>query len=171
MRSMDFPEVRATEKIVPDAYHGTRQQWAAFIIRDGFKLSRGKDLFLGDGVYFFETSHQTAKAFAIRRHRTDIAVIKAVINLGRCFDLHVQDYSEFVSECAEKMRKRAGRRKEEITDALVINFIASIGEIDSVKASRRTSGDRLFYESKWFHNQEIMICVRNLANILNVELV
>ena len=86
--------IKYFEKIVPDAYHGTSMQESEEILRDGgFICSNHDELYLGMGVYFFESSEWNAKDWASRRawkkFRTDnIGILRATINLGRCLDLN-----------------------------------------------------------------------------------
>jgi len=56
------------EKIIPDAYHGTDFASACNILREKkFRTSTGEHQYLGDGVYFFESSIQEAQNWAKKK--------------------------------------------------------------------------------------------------------
>lgn len=82
------------DKIVPDAYHGTRSDYAQNVIQNKkFHISTGKEQYLGDGVYFFEGSKWNAKDWARRKFKGEqIGIIKATINLWKCLDLNNKEH-------------------------------------------------------------------------------
>ncbi|MGB8993059.1 MAG: hypothetical protein WCD80_13480 [Desulfobaccales bacterium] len=165
-------EIRDYQKIVPDAFHGTLLKNVAEILSEGFRLSRGPSQFLGDGIYFFESSEWHAKNWALRHRErgTDrIAVIQAIINLGHCFDLHNAEYRGLAREIKTNL-ERKGTKK--ITDAVVINLLATkFTIIDSVRATYISTehgrGQRIFEGSRFFEYVQLMICVRKVENITN----
>ncbi len=115
-------EIKDSGKNVPDAYHGTSQQIAEEIQAGGkFLPSTGEKQFLGDGVYFFESSERHARDWArnIRKFE-EIGIICAAINLGRCLELNNKAHRDFIRFTAMKLEKMSGRKM--ITDAFVINF-------------------------------------------------
>lgn len=163
-------EIKDYQKIVPDAFHGTTLTNVRKILSEGFQPSRGPSQFLGDGVYFFESSEWHAKNWALRhRDRTTdkIAVIQAMINLGHCYDLHNEEYRRLARETKANLN-RQGTKK--ITDAVVINFLATkFTIIDSVRATYISTeygrGQRIFEGSRFFEYVQLMICVRKIENI------
>ncbi|HKL82757.1 MAG TPA: hypothetical protein VJ879_09585 [Desulfobacter sp.] len=168
---MKKPNIVNIEKIIPDAYHGTSAKNAKNICQEGFRPSEGEQ-YLGDGVYFYEAAMSHAENWARKQFKGEpIGVLKSTINLGRCLDLHVKEHQELANFVAEKLRKRG---KWAITDAVVINFIASnFLPIDSVKATYVSSKTtkRVFDGSRFYSHSRLIICVRNLKNILKVSLV
>lgn len=169
---MHKPRIKKINKIVPDAYHGTSLEFARKIVdTKEFLIDKSKDHYLGDGVYFFESSLSNAIYYAGNRNKF-IGVIKSQINLGNCLDLHDREHLEFVFNTAQSLKKRKG---VEITDAFVINFIASMGDIDTVRATyiATRSGrkrEKIFSGSRFYHEQQLMICVRRQENILSYTL-
>ena len=163
-------EIKDYQKIVPDAFHGTSSKNAKKILSEGFQISRGPGQFLGDGVYFFESSEWHAKNWALRhrdRLTEKIAVIQALINLGHCYDLHNAEYRKLARETKENLNRHGTK---EITDAVVINFLATKFKIiDSVRATYISTeygrGQRIFEGSRFFEYVQLMICVRRTENI------
>lgn len=160
------------EKIVPDAYHGTSLQNAKKIVdTKEFTYNHNKSHYLGDGIYFFESSLSNAIYYAERRNAF-VGIIKSQINLGYCLNLHDREHLNFVKETAKSLEERKGST---LTDAFVINFIATKADIDTVRATyiaTRSSGTRekIFSGSRFFHEQQLMICVRKKENILSYAL-
>lgn len=161
------------EKIIPDAYHGTKAKFARNICKNGFKISTGEKQFLGDGVYFFESSMIHAQNWARKQKEHSgeiIGVIKSVVNLGRCLDLHDKEHIELIADVAERLKKRINKN---ITDAVAINFIATnFNSIDSVRATYFSPHvkNMIFEGSRFYEYVRLMICIRNLKNILKISL-
>lgn len=157
------------EKIVPDAFHGTSVALSKDIVNEGFKPSTGERQFLGDGVYFFESSIAHARGWARPKfHPGPIAVFRAVVNLGRCLDLHDIEHRELLRKTRDKLQQ-SGKK---ITDAFVINFVAeNFHLVDSVRATfSDPKYGKLFDESKFTAHSQLIICIRNLRNILEYYL-
>jgi hypothetical protein len=175
---MSSHEIKPTDTTIPDAYHGTSKANAEIILREGFKPSVGEKQYLGDGVYFFESSKHEAVTWARRTYdEHQVAVIHAMIRLGRCFDLYNHEYLTFFVNFAERLRQeaeqrhlRSGRPMVTVTDALVVNLIAQKVKIDTVRAGRSRRARRMFPGSNWFLGQQIIICVRNIHNISDVRM-
>lgn len=159
------------EKFIPDAYHGTTLESARIIAKEGFKKSTGEQQYLGDGVYFFETSEAEAIYWAKRRSSGElIGVIKSTVNLGRCLDLNDREHRDLITNVANKLKEKEDLK---ITDAVVINFVAStFSQIDSVRAThfRPKKQKKLFKGSRFFETPRLIICMRNLKYILTKEL-
>jgi hypothetical protein len=170
---MSSHEIEFTDKIIPDAYHGTNNASAEAILRSGFKKSFGEKQYMGDGVYFFEAAKTYAAEWAQRRYGAESVVVRAIINLGYCLDLHVPEYVSLVSKYAVKLREEARRRnhgrdpKLPITDAHVINLIAIRVEVDTIRGVFIPSQQKIFFGSH-FRAGQLIICVRNLERILSV---
>lgn len=69
------------------AYHGTTEKAAKAILKSGFRASRNKYDWLGDGVYFFQDAPMRAWEWARRNHGDDAVVLEARIRLMNCIDL------------------------------------------------------------------------------------
>jgi len=171
--------IEYTEKIVPDAFHGTSKTNAQDIIQNGFSPSRGKDQYLGDGVYFFESSRTDAEIWAKRTNLpADCAVIQATINLGRCLDLFNPEHEGILRETSVRLQKEIngkrnkskGNREILITDALTVNLVAKLGSIDTVRAIYPTGSQKKIYRGSHFTSRyQIFICVKNMASILSLK--
>lgn len=173
---MEPPEIAHFDKEEPDAYHGTFKISAYIIQKNGFSIGRSGKLFLGDGVYFFrgsfETAYEYAKKYRSKNNGIDIAVIKALVRMGKCLDVDNPAHYEFIRDCRDKARARLGRlASDRLDDAVVFNLVAELTGIETLTATRTSaSKKRIFEESKWLE-KEIIICVRNLKNILSVEII
>jgi hypothetical protein len=162
-------EIEDKQKIVPDAYHGTSQETAEQIQKEErFLPSTGEDQYLGNGVYFFESSEWHARDWARKRCGDGkIGIICAGIDLGRCLDLNNGEHRGFIKTVAIKLAKMSGKA---VTDALVINFITSYSaKVDTVRASylgvNYQGGKKIFPGSHFYDYSQLMICVKNLGNI------
>lgn len=158
-------DIQYSGKIISDAYHGTSLENATEIMSNGFKISTGEHQYLGDGVYFFESSLSEAEKWAKKHHSPHYVVIKAVVALGSCLDLVNDDYKIKLRKISKKLMER--KKVKKINDAAVINYIAEFGKIDTIRAKFFYS---LFPGSHIFNNPYIVICVRNSKNILNTSI-
>jgi hypothetical protein len=171
---MSSREIEFTDKIVPDAFHGTDKASAALILRDGFAASVAPKNYLGDGAYFFEGAKTYAVEWAQDRYGSESAVLHAIINLGYCLDFHIPEHVSLVQKWRDGLhqevlrRQAAGRSTWPVTDAFVINLIAKKVEIDTVRAVWLPSKRKMFSGSHFIVGQ-LIICVRNLKSILSVK--
>lgn len=162
------------EKIIPDAYHGTGNEFAKKILSSNvFKVSTGSEQFLGDGVYFFENSPEDARCWGISKARKmgqpGAAVIRANLNLGYCLDFHNKEHSSYVVSVRNMLNSWGVK---ELVDAVVVNFICNKQQVDSVKASRAwPNSTALYSNSKFNKDTYIIISMRNVELISNIELV
>lgn len=166
------PHIPNFHKKVPDAYHGTDKISAAEILRSRkFKYGTNGKLYLGDGVYFYESSLWHAQTWAERKYpRNDCAIIQAEIDLGHCLDLHNFEHREFLKQVRSQLKSYA----DGITDALVINWVVKYGKvnIDTVRATYTCSlYGKIFKESRFNAFEQLIICVKNSNNILKISLV
>jgi hypothetical protein len=164
--------VKLTDKVVPDAYHGTSRVNAVSIIRTKkFEPSSGENCFLGDGIYFFESGKEHAKWWARKQYPgTGIAVILAVVRLGRCLDLGDPDHIALIRLTKEEIEKKGGTKN--LTDTAILNFLTSKidKEIETVRGYFHGSHFRLFVESKIFEITHVIICVKKHENIVDFRL-
>lgn len=164
------------DRLIPDAFHGTSKKRASAINSEGFKPSVGKDLYLGDGVYFFESSQSYAEHWAIDHYGPEeAAVFQCKVRLGRCIDLTDAKTIDFVARFAELVRnqamsRRSLKQKIGITDALLINLICQRAEFDSVRAASVSSDKgKIFSGSRFYFQSRLIVCVRNINNIVRTE--
>lgn len=68
-------------------YHGTSRASAVAVMSEGFKPSRNRFDWLGDGVYFFQDSPVRAERWARELYGDDGVVLRAALDLGGCMDL------------------------------------------------------------------------------------
>ena len=174
----DIPE----SDVIVEAYHGTSFNAASNILIHGFRPSEGTDEWLGKGVYFYEASREHAYNWALnvkKIHPTQIVVMRAEVKLGRCLDLlhnpaHVDLLENYFNEAENKVFNKKLKSKRyfdeqiSITESAVIELINRQAAVDSVRTSY-SSGKSIFPGSRFTRGQQIIICVRNLNNILNVE--
>ncbi len=159
-------EIKYTDQLIPNAYHGTSNENAKKICRDGFIASCGEKQFLGDGIYFYENSLKHAQNWAERYFKGEpIAIIKAQVVLGRCLDLNNWEHRNLIVDVKERLISRGHK---ESTDAAVINFIAKNfnPKIDTVRACYvQPKYGNLFPGSKFYSYSQLILCVKNKNNI------
>lgn len=174
---MKFNITRLT-KIVPDAFHGTDLDSAERIAQTGkFLPSHGDQQYLGDGIYFFESSSYNAINWARDKKKvSSIGVIKSTIALGRCLDLHNSEHTKLIRSVARDLSEK--RKRRDITDAFVINFIVKMSDdtIDTVRAThipgirKKPLGNlKIFSGSHFLMEQSLIICVKNHCSIMNCD--
>lgn len=171
---MAFPSITYQKKIIPDAYHGTTLRQAEDICGSStFVKTRYEDSYLGDGVYFYESSYISAVDWSVKIYGNDAktAVLKCSIDLGKCFDLHNKEHQQILAIVSERLRERV----EKVTDAFAINYLATniVPDIDTVRCpvvKKSPQLSKIFSGSRIYINSEIYICVRNLAQILSIQI-
>ncbi len=171
-------------------YHGTRLETARKIVlrKTDFRWSRNEDDWLGHGVYFWEHAPKQALAWARQRYAkgAKIAVVGAMIRLGRCFDLlepsnvevlrgFGEDHDRAARDAGSSVRQNANARK--FRDCSVFEYAtAALDEagvdVESVRAVFVPSGarDRVWTRSGLFRGAHIQLCVRHRKNILGAWL-
>jgi hypothetical protein len=159
-------EVPLLEEIVPEAFHGTSLKSAIDITQGQFRSSEGKNKYLGDGVYFYEGCEAHAIKWA-RRNAGPIAVVQSSIRLGRCLDLNDQDQRATLSSLASNIETH-GIEKSTLTDAVLINFLAQIVPIDSIRVTHHEKkGPKVFPGSRLAADVYRILCVRSSECILS----
>jgi Poly(ADP-ribose) polymerase catalytic domain. len=164
-------------KIVPDAYHGTDKANIQSIQKQGFRVGTGGNLYLGDGVYFYEGSKPHAIGYPKLKDKTcKSAVFRCEINLGRCIDLNNKQHKDALQSFAAKVKHLAydnpAFRKmhnitspDEITEPFIINLAATISGAETVRATHGL-GNPLFAGSKILSETRLVIAVRDPKKIL-----
>jgi hypothetical protein len=162
-------------QIIKEAYHGTSETQARLIIEYGFNKSTGERQYLGDGVYFFESSKSQARMWGRQRKYDHVVVLKAVVELKNCLDFTDfqtrKDVGKFAANLQRKFSEKFGSRHR-LSDAQVINTIAKFTEIDTVRASfTKPDYGTIFPGSRIFDYVQLIICVRNTNCISNVNII
>ena len=173
------------------AYHGCDESVARRLLEgEPFKKSRNNYDWLGEGVYFWEHGYDRALQFAKEQQRRGKvnapAVIGAVLQLGRCFDLldtiftteignAFELYRSLDGICEHELPVNAGDTPDKLLrrrDCLVMNFYLRFldrqgGHYDSVRCAF-VEGEPAFEGSGIYRKTHIQLAIRNLACILGV---
>jgi hypothetical protein len=173
------------------AYHGCDAGVAERLLRgEPFLRSENDYDWLGGGVYFWEYGADRALRFAHDQQRrgriTAPAVVGALVQLGKCFDLMDTRFTadlgdaydtllEIYSQTGRPLPMNAGTtpdQKLRRLDCLVLNFYLALQEstgsaFDTVRCGF-SEGPHAFPGSGIFQQSHIQIAVRNQACILGV---
>jgi hypothetical protein len=167
----ELPEMPDVKKEVPDAYHGTSWVVAQKIMSGGFMVMRTPGSYMGDGVYFYEGSVILARHHAVTRKRQkQYSILKATIKLGRCLDLNTPEHYGMLQDTRNSLVDKV-KDPEELTDMFIINFFAGCTEVDTVKWTMCPEASQQIYLQSKIHGNEPMICVRNVANIIDYSII
>jgi len=173
------------------AYHGCDAETAERLLHgEQFKKSQNDYDWLGEGIYFWEFGADRAFKFAQDQQRrgkvAKPAVVGALIQLGRCFDLMDTHFTEELS-IAFEMRKHAldragqpmptnaGKTPDKLLrqrDCAVLNYYLSRLEqtqvrFDTVRCGF-VEGPTAFEGSGIRHQSHVQIAVRNPACVVGV---
>jgi hypothetical protein len=173
------------------AYHGCDAETATRLL-DGspFKKSQNDYDWLGEGIYFWEYGAGRAMRFALDQKRrgkvTTPAIVGALIQLGRCFDLMDTRFTDELSVAFEMVKKlheqrgkpmpmNAGRTPDKLLrrrDCAVFNgYLTRLEERGMVYDTVRcgfVEGPPAFEGSGIRHQSHVQIAVRNPACIVGV---
>lgn len=171
------------------AYHGCDAETAERLLRgDPFKESQNDYDWLGEGIYFWEYGADRALKFAQdqkRRGRVAMpAVVGALIQLGRCFDLMDTRYTEELPVAFEMCKNALDRVGQPLPvnagktpdkrlrrrDSAVLNYYLSRLEqkqvfFDTVRCGF-VEGPPAFEGSGIRHQSHVQIAVRNPACVI-----
>lgn len=172
-------------------YHGCDAETAEWVLRgDGFRASVNGYDWLGHGVYFWEYGPDRAWRFALEQQRRGLvrrpAVVGAVLQLGRCFDL--MD-TRFTAELADSFpafqewlggegltmpanRGRTPDQKLRYLDCSVLNWFLGKSDLrgkgyDSVRGGF-TEGEPVYAGAGIHWESHIQLSIRNPACIIGV---
>jgi hypothetical protein len=173
-------------------YHGCTEKFARSLLLGKLPLrdwrpSANEWDWLGRGIYFWEHSPERALRWARERFQKrgrNPAVLGAVIQLGRCFDLLNEALTELLAGSYERLVQHVAREgltlpknrgvglKRRDLDALVINHcldeLKKRGvEYDTVRGAF-LEGDPLYPGAGFSRESHIQIAVRNPACILGI---
>ena len=174
------------------AYHGCDAEIAERLLRgEPFKRSQNDYDWLGEGIYFWEYGADRALRFAHdqkRRGKLETpAIIGALVQLGRCFDLMDTRFTNELSFAFEKCRQlhqqswkplpeNRGSTPDKLLrrrDCAVLNFYLSwlpengADSYDTVRCGF-VEGPPAFPGSGIRHQSHVQIAVRNPACIVGV---
>lgn len=174
------------------AYHGCDAEVAEHLLRgEPFKKSQNSYDWLGEGVYFWEYGADRALKFAQdqkRRGRLQRpAVVGALIQLGRCFDLMDTRFTDELPSAFDMLKKlhdaqqralpeNAGKTPDKLLrhrDCAVLNFYLSWlvqhrgDSYDTVRCGF-VEGPPAFEGSGIRHRSHVQIAVRNPACVVGV---
>jgi hypothetical protein len=173
------------------AYHGCDTEVAERLLRgDPFKKSQNDYDWLGEGIYFWEYGADRALKFARDQQRrgkiTTPAIVGALLQLGRCFDLMDTRFTEELSDAFETLRKvhdrnrqplptNAGKTPDKLLrrrDCAVLNaYLTRLEEVgvfyDTVRCGF-VEGPPAFEGSGIRHQSHVQIAVRNPACVVGV---
>jgi hypothetical protein len=173
------------------AYHGCDAGIAERIYAgESFKPSQNSYDWLGEGIYFWEYGVDRALRFAefqkTQRKVSKPAVVGAILQLGRCFDLMdtrntaelaraFNRFKEAMRGAGEKLPRNEGRtpdKKLRMRDCAVLNFyfrrLEERGvEYDTVRCAF-VEGRPAFSGSGIRQESHVQIAVRNPACIIGV---
>ena len=173
-------------------YHGCDKRFADELLLDKrpigeWHLSLNEWDWLGNGIYFWEHSPERALRWARERHkgrRAKPAVLGAVLQLGRCFDLLDESFTSLLaatyerlarifSEQGRELPKNIGREgKLRNLDCLVINRcledLKKRGDEHDTVRGAFLEGAPIYPDSGFRKESHIQISVRNSTCILGV---
>ena len=93
-------------------YHGCTTEFAAQIVSGAVPIvswtpSANPHDWLGRGIYFWEHGPERAWAWARERYGVRAAVVGAIIQLGRCFDLLDVEFTKLLLPAYEREKEEA----------------------------------------------------------------
>lgn len=172
------------------AYHGCDVVTAESLLRGApFKKSQNDYDWLGEGIYFWEYGADRALRFAQDQKRrgkvTTPAIVGALIQLGRCFDLMDTRFTEELpvafellkdlhAQAGKPLPENGGKTPDKLLrrrDRAVLNFyltsLASTTQYDTVRCGF-VEGPPAFEGSGIRHRSHVQIAVRNPACVVGV---
>lgn len=152
--------INETNQIIPDAYHAANREYYETILNEGFRPSRGQEQWLGDGVYFWESTLPTAHWWGKKNHRSWV-IFQAKLKLGRCLNLANRNHCAMLKTAKKLLSERGWKN---CPDAAIINFLHDkIEAFDSIRTV--FPSQPIFIGSRLVHYNPI-ICMRELNNII-----
>ncbi|TMQ03699.1 MAG: hypothetical protein E6J91_46075 [Deltaproteobacteria bacterium] len=168
-------------------YHGCTAALATEIMSgerpiNAWPPSRNPYDWLGSGIYFWEHDPGRAMKWAQQRYGSSAAIVGAIIQLGRCFDLLDVDFTSKLLPAYEQEKQEAdvaGRRLPtnrgrdddvggRYLDCRVINAcLQALPSFQVVRGAFR-EGEPAFPSGQIFRESHIQIAVRDPRCILGV---
>jgi len=176
------------------AYHGCDAETATRLLGgEPFKKSQNDYDWLGEGIYFWEYGADRAMKFALDQQRrgkvTTPAIVGALIQLGRCFDLMDTRFTDelalafetvkaIYAQAGQPLPSNAGKTPDmrlRRRDCAVLNsYLTSLEEAPEDRAIYDTvrcgfvEGPPAFEGSGIRHQSHVQIAVRNPACVVGV---
>src|ERR1700722_7762900 len=171
-------------------YHGCTEDFARSLLlgdlpADNWRPSTNEWDWLGHGIYFWEHSPERALRWArekYRKRRDKPAVVGALLQLGRCFDLLNEAVTTLLAESYEALaqsfirkgqtlpKNRGAGWKRRDLDRLVINFrldeLKNRGVVYDTVRGAFLEGEPVYPGAGFSRESHIQIAIRNPANIL-----
>lgn len=164
---------RLTKEVL--GYHGTSEERAFQIKREGFKSRANSYDWLGTGAYFWQDAPRRASEWAKKHHGPAGAVVGARLRLSPdCMDLLDIDWWEELEKAYVLLRAEADRTRTAVPqqasgslahrlDCAVINYSTSLAgshglKIPAVRAAF-TEGKPVYPNSAIYNRSHVQICV------------
>ncbi len=174
------------------AYHGCDAETAERLLRgEPFKKSQNDYDWLGEGIYFWEYGADRALQFAHDQQRRGKvkapAIVGAILQLGRCFDLMDSRFTDELPYAFEGLQKlhevqgtvvpeNAGATPDKLLrrrDCAVMNFYldwmeANRGKVHDTVRCGFVEGGPAFDGAGIYRRSHVQIAVRNPACVVGV---
>jgi len=174
------------------AYHGCDAATAEHLLRgEPFKKSQNDYDWLGEGIYFWEYGADRALKFAQdqqRRKKVQTpAIVGALIQLGRCFDLMDTRFTDELPLAFDMLKKlhetqqralpeNAGQTPDKLLrhrDCALLNFylswlVENRGDLYDTVRCGFVEGPPAFEGSGIRHRSHVQIAVRNPACVVGI---
>lgn len=167
--------LRESQDVTSEAYHGTKEQTADAISKDGFLLPQqgDTDSRYGRAVYFWLNSKDQARWWAKKRvHPGDtIAVIRAKVAYGRHLNVVSWDGQNLIAKVAKNLADAMAVRT--VTEAAVLNFMAHKGWIETalVLDFPEQAPTQLFAGAYSVRGPRLILCVYKVEKIIERTIV
>jgi hypothetical protein len=165
--------VRPSEDVTNEAYHGTSDDCARAIISDGFTLPQpSPDNRYGRAVYFWLNSKDQARWWARKMKGVRvIAVIRAKVAYGKHLNVVSWEGQDLLLKIARKISEAT--RVQKVTEAAVLNFMAEKGWIETalILDLPQTSVGPILAGFHSVQGTRLILSVYRLENILDRTIV
>ena len=160
-------------------YHGTNRSAAKDILKtNSFLESKGKEHWLGEGIYFFEKDVGQARDFISKARKTrDYSIIEAEISSEKLLDLVDKDTFEELNDLCEEMIARlkkisgngkAIKIKNLMTNTIALNAAYDVMPYEVVRAAFETPKVEKIRGTNFIPVQ-IQVCVKEPKAIVRIE--
>ena len=156
-------------------YHGTSIESANAILAGGFCLSRNRQDWLGDGVYFFQDGLERSWDWARRRYGSQAAVIGAEIRLDDCIDMLDTTWNRVLAAAYDRflhlhnqlgldfpVQNRVAHRLDREVINYVIGVLAERGITIRCVRSAFGEGHPVYPNSAFLRYSHVQIAVRDI---------
>jgi hypothetical protein len=155
-------------------HHGTRLTVARAIETTGFRVSKNKHDWLGDGAYFFQDAPLRALEWASNRFKAkDVAVVECKIQIKDFIDLIDIEWASWLSETHDRLLEECRRSGNPIPVQLGrAHHLDREGKHFVVRGVRGAfvDGTPVFPNSALFTKTHVQIAVRDLSLIAQTRI-